>query len=416
MMASQIKDSRKELFSFYAIASLFSGGRLFVGAISVLYVLAHGISIADFAIIKSLQVVIFLFFDIPIGIFIKRYGYKNSLLAAFALSILGLLIYIVGSTLTHFLIAELLVALSLCLFPTAFTHYTMDFLEERPGLLMEKIFHRSDMYASLTTLLCGALGGYLFNIQKTLPYLAGIILQIIGYFLTKQTLPSLPLEMNSESQGTLNSFSKAWSSIAAFDSKLIIPIIILFIIQLTIQPLYHYWQPLFYELNENISGTVLGWVFASYSICSILLNFLFSKISSHSFFRSVNCIFFLLIVASIFYFSSAISDNISITFISFTLLQGILFSSLTCISAIINRLVDGSNRPITLKIISVLSRFGMLAFFGVIKIFSIEKIHNLYFFSALILFIAIIFIKSMDLFVFNKKLSSEVKFGNAIRS
>lgn len=131
MTAPQMGNPKKELYSLYAIASLFSGGRLFVGAISVLYVLSHGIGIADFALIKSLQVATFLIFDIPSGFFIKRFGYKNSLITTFILSILGLSIYITGSTLSHFLIAEFVTALSLCLYPTAFTDYTMDFLKKK---------------------------------------------------------------------------------------------------------------------------------------------------------------------------------------------------------------------------------------------------------------------------------------------
>jgi MFS family permease len=412
MMAPQTRNPKNELYSLYAVASLFSGGRLFVGAISVLYVLSHGIGIAEFALIKSLQVATFLIFDIPSGLFIKRFGYKNSLITTFILSILGLSIYIFGNSVNHFLIAEFFTALSLCCYPTAFTDYTMDFLKRNQEILMEKVFHRSDMFASIATLICGGLGGYLFNIEKTLPYYAGIALQLFAFFLIFKINSQQSIEQKKQSQTIIDSIKNIFYSANSYNFQLLIPILILFVIQLTIQPLYHYWQPLFYEIDEQISGNLLGFVFVSYSLCAIFLNFLFSKISQNHFFRSINCIFLMLLVSTVFYFISATSNSLKITIISFTLLQGILFPSLTCISAIINRHIDDQNRPVTLKLISFLSRIGMLISFGCIQLLSNVTIHNLYLLSASILCTAIIGIKLLEMKLLNYKFRTKVNFEN----
>lgn len=153
----------KQLFAIYALSAFFSGGRLFVGAISVLYVLSHGISISDFAIIKSVQVATFLIFDIPLGLLIKRIGYKQALFFSYVFSVLGLFLYMLGGGFGSFLIDEFVIAISLCLCPTAFTDYMMDFLNKHPELLVEKVFHRNDMYTGVVNIICGAFGGYLYT-------------------------------------------------------------------------------------------------------------------------------------------------------------------------------------------------------------------------------------------------------------
>lgn len=269
------------------------------------------------------------------------------------------------------------------------------------------------MFASLATLICGGLGGYLFNIEKTLPYYAGIALQVFAFSLVSKINQKQTHEQKEHAQTIMESLKSVFHSAAPFNFHLLIPILILFMIQLTIQPLYHYWQPLFYEIDDKISGNLLGFVFVSYSLCSIILNFLFSKISQNPFFRSINCVFIMLLISTVFYFISATSYSIAITIISFTLLQGILFPSLTCISAIINRYIEDENRPVTLKLISFLSRLGMLISFGCIQILSNTSIHNLYLLSASMLCFAVIGIKLIETKLFNNKLQAEVNFENA---
>lgn len=270
------------------------------------------------------------------------------------------------------------------------------------------------MYASIATLICGGVGGYLYNINKFLPYYAGIFLQIIGlFFVSKVTFyPSNNERDKDKVPNTFALLKKTIRTIPTFEIKLLIPIFPLFIIQLTIQPLFHYWQPLFYEIDQQVSGKLLGCIFASYTSCSILLNFVFSKLSCNSFFRSNNCIFIMLILSTIFYFISSISQNIGVTFISFSILQGLLFATMTCISAIMNRQIENESRPITLKMISLFSRIGMLISFGFIQLLSGITVHNLYFLSASILGTAIVFVKFIDLTSWRHHSNSKVEFEN----
>ena len=71
--------------------ALFQGGRLFVGAVCVLYFLSFGLQMEDYAWIKTTQAIVFIGLDIPLGYFLTRIGEYKSLLASIAFGIIGAL-------------------------------------------------------------------------------------------------------------------------------------------------------------------------------------------------------------------------------------------------------------------------------------------------------------------------------------
>ncbi len=60
--------------------SLFQAGRLFTGAICVLYFISFGGSAADYAWIKSVQAAVFIVSDIPLGYTMQRLGERKAML------------------------------------------------------------------------------------------------------------------------------------------------------------------------------------------------------------------------------------------------------------------------------------------------------------------------------------------------
>lgn len=401
-----METAKKELLTIYALSALFSGGRLFVGAISVLYVLSHGVSIGEFATIKSLQVATFLLFDIPSGLLIKRIGHKNSLLLTFIFSIIGLFLYVLGSGLGSFLFAEFILALSLCICPAAFADYTMEFLNRHPELLVEKIFHRNEMYTNIANVICGAVGGYLYTFERTIPYGAGILVQGIGLYIAYKAIDQKYLYEN-KTPSKPHFVRESLKNLRLMQAGIAMPVFLLFIIQLTVQPLYHYWQPLFYEINSQISGSMLGLLFMSYSLCAIALNYVFSKLVRFKFFRSLECILLLLLACSGFYFLTALTKSEMTAFFAFTCLQGLLFTALTCLSAITNKAISSENRPVILKVISFLSRMGMLLSFAYIQMFAfldgkseiMREVHVIYLQASIALLGAVIMAASIHQYV-----------------
>lgn len=268
------------------------------------------------------------------------------------------------------------------------------------------------MYANIATLICGGLGGYLFTFDRTIPYFAGIIFQIMGFYIILN-IPNADVSTTT-SGPDLNRFVRdSIIKLRSVDYRLAIPVFLVFTIQLTIQPLFHYWQPLFYELDPNISGKTLGAVFISYTLCAIVMNYVFSRITTNKYFRSIECIFSMILISTIFYFVTSSTDSMIVSLISFTFLQGILLTSLTSISANMNRFIDGENRPVVLKLISFFSRIGMLISFGCIQMCSFLTVHDLYFFSGCILFIGIVVGKIVHLKFLKINLVNGGNLGNA---
>lgn len=283
------------------------------------------------------------------------------------------------------MLAEFVLAISLCLCPAAFADYTMAFLNQHPELLVEKVFHRNEMYTNIANIFCGALGGYFYSFGHTFPYGAGILVQGAGLCLAYKMITKNS-QAEKKIQNTANFVKSSLKSLKLSHVGIIMPIFLLFIIQFTIQPLYHYWQPLFYEINSQISGEMLGLLFMSYSLCAITLNYIFSKLVHFKFFRSLESVLVLLFISSGFYFLTALAKSEITAFFAFTCLQGLLFTALTCLSAIINKAIDQENRPVVLKAISFLSRIGMLLSFSYIQIFAFldgkseasREVHSLY--------------------------------------
>ncbi len=384
---------QRELVNIYVLSALFSGGRLFVGAISVLYVLSNGITIEQFATIKSVQIATFLLFDIPAGFFIKKMGFRFSLFVTFTVSIIGMILYACGSGMLAFTLGEFLLALSLCLSPTAFADYIMHFLTNSPDLIVEKVFHRNEVYTNIANIICGTLGGFLFTLTTNAPFLAAILLQFFGFCWAARIIAP---QKGVNSELKLFEFVKSNINIRnLFDSKILIVMLLCFSVQLTIQPLLHYWQPFFLEINPHVSGTFFGSLFAIYCSFVIILNFLFSKLSKIYFFRSFYCIFSILACAVWSYYVASVSNSLCVSCISFCFLQGIMFVAMTCLSAMSNRVIETADRPIILKTISFFSRIGTLISLIGIKMFinnssTSSKIHELYFYSTFILFACIL--------------------------
>lgn len=70
--------------------ALFQGGRLFVGAVCVMYFLSFGMQTGDYAWIKTTQAILFIGLEIPLGYFLSRIGEYKALLLSVAFGVICL--------------------------------------------------------------------------------------------------------------------------------------------------------------------------------------------------------------------------------------------------------------------------------------------------------------------------------------
>jgi MFS family permease len=90
----------RNLFSpfnrFLVVDALFEGGRMFVGATSVAYLLHSGLGLDDIAFLKTVQALVLILGEVPTGVLADSIGRKRSLVLAVLFGIAGFFLFFVG--------------------------------------------------------------------------------------------------------------------------------------------------------------------------------------------------------------------------------------------------------------------------------------------------------------------------------
>lgn len=347
---------------------------MFVGAVSVNYLLSAGLTLGQIASLKSAQAVIFLLADIPTGIFADTFSRRLSLIISTLFGIVGFLLFFLGSGWLWFLIAEICTALSLCFWGGAFEAYAIDAgsLSETPGLL-DRFFHLSQTLNSLSVMLFGLIGGFLAANNFRTPYL-GAIGSFLGCLV--MLLFILPKDL-PHSRARTNLKISEWKKIlfstlrtAVHEGILhpsLFPIFLAGIcLQFSIQPILHYWQPLFSGIDPHLRPSTFGTIFTAYAGVTALISAAYARISTTKWARSRISTFILFLIFSTFYWILPKSGNWIIAMVIFCALQGVLATARSSLSARINEATPPAARASILSSLSFFSRLGMIAALTVI--------------------------------------------------
>lgn len=343
--------------------ALFQGGRLFVGAICVLYFLSFGLQTEDYAWIKSTQAIIFIGLDIPLGYILSRIGEYKSLLLAVFFGIIGALGYLVFTSFLGFLISETFLALSISTWPVALSAYSMRILENyKTEGLIEKFFHFGDAISNVFVVICGSLGGLLYTFNIYIPY---------GCFLFFYLLALLFILLYFKDFGVIKIDRKEKIKFIIFnieEMRSILPFaIILFLTQFFMQPIFHYWQPLFREKFE-VSSQDMSIVFIGYSLAMSMISWGYSRMTHFSIFRSNLFIISAALIGSIVYSLIARLDNFTSSLIVFSLSFGIFNIVQIAGGVLIQNRLNQENRMIITKYVSFFSRVGMIISLAVLNL------------------------------------------------
>nr|WP_295901939.1 MFS transporter [uncultured Bdellovibrio sp.] len=347
------------------IDALFEGGRMFVGATSVTYLLHSGLSLSQIAFLKSVQAMTVLLGEVPTGVLADSMGHKKSLLASSLFAVLGFALYYWGEGFNFFVIAEILTALSLCFWSGAFEAFAIDEakLEETPGEI-DRFFHSNQSLNSVTVLVFGLLGGFLGHLGLALPYLAAIG----SYIFMGALLWSIPetAKIQTGSSEYVPWFKNIKKHLkATFTQGLLHPALMPFfianiLIQFTVQPLLHYWQPYFQSLNAQLGTEKQGLIFAAYCATSALFGAIYAKYSAKPFLRSPKITIVLFAVFSALYCLLGLESPWLFAVVVFCLLQGTLSIARTSLGVRMNENIDSSSRASILSSLSLISRLGMV--------------------------------------------------------
>ncbi len=334
--------------------SLFQGGRLFVGAICVLYFLSFGLQTEDYAWIKTSQAVIFIGLDIPLGYLLNKIGEYKSLLLSLTFGIIGALGYLMSSSFFGFLFSEMFLALSISIWPVALSAYSMRMLENyKTDGLVEKFFHFGDAISNLFVVICGSLGGLFYAFNKYIPYSFFLIFYFLAAVFTLLSLKEFEILKNEKKEK--NNFVSN-----LIEMKSILPFaLILFFAQFFMQPLFHYWQPLFGE-KFGISSKDLSIVFVGYSLAMSTISWGYSRLTHVTTLRSNLFVVGSALVASLVYSLIAKVDNFIYSLIFLSMTFGIFNLVQIAGSVLIQNKLKQHNRMIITKYVSFFSRIGMI--------------------------------------------------------
>ena len=386
---------------FLAIDVLFEGGRMFVGATSVTYLLHTGMSFADIASLKSIQALVMITGEVPTGILADSFGRKTSLVISGLCAIAGFLLYYASSTFMLFALAEILTALALCFWSGAFESSAIDMMkEEKDECSVSQFFHLNNAFNSLAVMTFGLLGGYLGSKGLNFPYLGAIVCYLVMFGI----MSTLPKETHIELlKGETWTTKMRHHLKAAFKEGLLHPALLPFFlvniaIQFLIQPLLHYWQPFFQTIDGSISSSDQGLIFSSYCAVTAIFSFGFAKVCQKDWAKKPLTIALIFGVFSLLYIALSLAGSLGVAFVLFALLQGTLSLCRTSLSIKMNEVIDSSSRSSILSSLSLFSRFGMITSLALIGKFvdqsnqtgisSVYKNYGLLTFGLILLLIA----------------------------
>lgn len=353
--------------SFLALDAFFEGGRMLVGAISVAYLLASGLSLNQVATLKTIQAVVVFIGNVPTGAIADTLGRRWSLLFSAALGLFGFTLYFIGGGFPIFILAEIFTALSLCFWSGAFEAYAIDqaALTKESGLL-DNFFHLNQSLNSLAVMVFGFIGGMIALRGLHFPYFAAgfsfglLIFGILFFFPNDPPLHTGVITM------------RAWASQlgrhvrSSFSEGILHPVLLpIFVasilVQFSIQPILHYWQPFFQTIDGGVSSAGLGTVFSAYAAASAALGYIYSRCARNPAARSPLASVFLFLSFSGLYLIMPYCRTWLYAVITFCLLQGVLSVARTSLTVRLNEVISNSSRASILSSLGLFSRAGTLA-------------------------------------------------------
>lgn len=373
-----MSNSKTSAYYFLSLDSLFEGGRMFVGAISAAYLLKRGISLEQIANLKIIQALVFIFLEVPTGVIADVMGRRFSLFSAVLSGLLGFLFYFFGTNFYFFIAGEILAALSICFWSGAFEAYALD--SSTAGNTKEDtsiFFHRLELWGKNLVMLSGFIGGLMAVDDFATPYLvaAGTFLFLLVMLLLgpKETQnKKIEHEIHYHFKEQIAAVLKE----GAMHPKLKKYFGFMVLVQFCIQPLLHYWQPFFLNIESSLGGPGLGRIFLLYCAAAALGSWIVTLVIQKN--KSTYQLFgFPLFVLFLFLYSAmSFTQNLTISIVLFCLAQMFFSISRSQVQAEFSSQIPAKHRASVLSGLSLISRFGMISSLGLIQLFGVIFSHN----------------------------------------
>lgn len=360
--------------------SIFSSTRMIIGIYHSIYLISSGITIKQIALLQAIFTITILISEIPIAIFSDTYSRKLSVLIGTALSILFYICCLYSPNIIILSLGEIFYGLAASFISGAIDGWIINKLDNNDeytyySFLSKRVFSIGSIFAGLSSYL-------LYYIYKNYNLLYIVSFVLIGFNLIIYMIIPQPPKYHKKLQEI------------KFDIKFIVKrnvvfyIITSILITMSMQILYHYWQPIM-VFNEDNSHLLLSicyfGVFASQYIFSRLFmnktnlfknNLILSKM-------------IILLLALIFFFKYIELKYLSI------IPYIIMFGAISTIPIILRNSFVKNNSEMNNNISTVLSTFSFIE-----RIFSLFLLAGIYIYPYTINVIYLLFIPIVLIFMF----------------
>lgn len=178
-----------------------SATRMLIGASSTIYMLVSGINLYEVGLIKSIQAILIFVLGFAIGILSDRIERKWLHLTALVFSTLWLyFFYLAGMSQSFelFLFAEILNAVSLCIYQNNTNAYLVDqFYQDQPKHELNLAFGQLGKWEFLTVAFTSLLGGVLYHFFSSNLFLFTAVMMSLILFASSLLLPRVARSRNT---------------------------------------------------------------------------------------------------------------------------------------------------------------------------------------------------------------------------
>lgn len=242
---------KKIIAQYYVLSGLLVYcGLSLTSAVYVTFLLKNGLSLMQANLVNAIFFLTLFICEIPTGAFADIFGRKTSFVVACFLLALGKYIYGLSSTMTFFVIAEIILAVAFTFQNGAFQAWFVDSMRHHGYEdSFTAIFGRQSLICQICSILGAITGSYLYAVDSTLPWLVGgillVVLMLVAYLIMneeyfKRARFSFKLGMQSMRDVAVKSIQYGMNH-----ESVRFVLIITFVQVLAVMPLNMYWQPFF---------------------------------------------------------------------------------------------------------------------------------------------------------------------------
>lgn len=349
-----------------------------IGAIGVVFMLGHGASLSDVAMVKILQGVVIFLGEVPTGIVADMFGRKTSCLLACLCGIASFLAFALGGSLPWFYVAELFNALTIAFWSGAFEALTVDGTNEEESI--DVVFSKITMYSSFATMIGGLVGGLIADYDIYMTYAFSTLVMSLAFAcmlfsIREKKYPginAITSDQNSLSSARLIRYLKESLKTSYregfMNDRLKHFFYIQILMQFALQPMFHYWQPFISQAYSESSNSILGLVFLAYCCVQALYSGLSAKLIEKDIVSSESLIYLDISLLTLGFGLMAVFVNPILAVGGFLLVQGSNSGLQTLLSAKANKAISERNRATILSSVSFVSRLGMLICLAILSL------------------------------------------------